>query len=118
MLKFYWYSNCSTCRKAKKALDDAGIAYKEIDITTNPPKQSDFKKWLKSGEAELKSFFNTSGQEYRKAGGKDLLANNSEADLLKMLASNGRLVKRPIITDGEKVTIGFRDAEAVLKVWK
>ncbi len=117
MLKFYWYSGCSTCRKAKKALDENNIKYKEIDITQTPPSAADFKRWLKAGELELKQLLNTSGQEYRKLG-KEKIQAMSEAEVVKLLASNGRLVKRPIITDGKKVTAGFRDPDAVLNTWK
>ena len=86
MLKFYWYAGCSTCKKAKKALDDAGVAYKTIDITETPPSKSDIAKWIKAGHIELKQLFNSSGQEYRKLGGKELLTKHSEGELLEMLA--------------------------------
>ncbi len=117
-IKFYWYPNCSTCRKARKALSDAGVSFEEIDITEKPPAAAQIKKWLKSRQLELKQLFNTSGQEYRKLGGADLLKSKSEAELVKLLAGNGRLVKRPVITDGDRVTVGFREPAAILKVWK
>lgn len=117
MLKFYWYPNCSTCRKARKALQLAGIPFQAIDITISPPTEKQFKSWLQSGQAELKGFFNTSGEEYRKAGGASLLKSRSESELIAMLTKNGRLVKRPILADGNKATFGFRDAEAILKAW-
>lgn len=117
MIKFYWYPNCSTCRKARKALTDAGISFQEIDITEKPPAAASIKKWLGSGQLELKQLFNTSGQEYRKLGGGELLKSKSESELIKLLAGNGRLVKRPVITDGEKVTVGFRDPTQILKIW-
>jgi arsenate reductase len=118
MIKFYWYPKCSTCRKARKALGDAGIAFQEIDITEQPPSAVLIKKWLKSGQIELKQLFNTSGQEYRKLGGGELLKTRNGSELVKLLASNGRLVKRPVITDGAKVTVGFRDPAAILNAWK
>lgn len=118
-LKFYWYKGCSTCRKAKAALDAAGVAYQEIDITTSPPAEADFKRWLKSGQVELKQLFNTSGEEYRKGKiGDRLKAGAGAAELLPLLAKNGRLVKRPILADATRVTVGFKDPAAILAVWK
>lgn len=117
MIKFYWYPNCSTCRKAQKALDAAGVSYQAIDITEKPPAASAMKQWISSGQLELKQLFNTSGQEYRKLGGAELLKTKSQTELIKLLAGNGRLVKRPVITDGKRVTVGFRDPDAVIKTW-
>ena len=116
-IKFYWYPKCSTCRKARTALTAAGVTFTEIDITEKPPAQADFKRWLKSGQVELKQLLNTSGQVYRELGGAQLLNTKSEAEILKLLAGNGKLVKRPLITDGESVTVGFRDGAAITKHW-
>ena len=118
MLKFYGYEKCSTCRKAKKALQAEGVELKEIDITEKPPALSALKKWLKSGQIGLKELLNTSGQEYRKLGMSEKIKSLPENEILKLLSENGRLVKRPIITDGVAVTAGFRDPAAILKAWK
>lgn len=116
MLKFYGYSKCATSRKAKKALRENGIAFEEIDITERPPAVRDFQKWLLGGDIELRQLFNTSGVEYRKV--KDKIKSMSQAQVLRMLNENGKLIKRPIITDGRRVTVGFRDPERILAVWK
>lgn len=116
-IKFYWYPNCSTCRKARKALTDAGVSFQEIDITSEPPTAGAMKKWIASGKLELKQLLNTSGQAYRKLGGAAFFQSAAPAEVLKLLATNGRLVKRPVITDGDRVSVGFRDPEQIVTLW-
>lgn len=118
MITFYWYPNCDTCRKARKALDAAGIEVRAKDITTHPPSAAEMGRWLKSGQVELKQLLNTSGQDYRAQGMKDKVASLPSGEILKLLAGNGKLIKRPVLTDGKRVTVGFRDPKAVLAVWK
>lgn len=118
MLTFYWYSNCDTCRRAKKALDGAGIEYRAKDITLTPPSAAEMNRWLKQGQVELKQLLNTSGQAYRAAGMKDKVKELAPEAVVKLLAANGRLMKRPVLTDGKKVTVGFKDPAAVLAVWR
>ena len=110
-LTFYWYPKCGTCRKAKKWLDEHKLSYKEVHIAEMPPSQEElFELWQKSG-LELKKFFNSSGQKYRELGIKDKMKSASDQELLHLLASDGMLIKRPILTDGEKVTVGFKEEE-------
>jgi len=117
MIKFYGYKKCSTCRNAEKALEKLNVDYKFIDITEAPPGVSALKKMFKQSGADIKKFFNTSGVLYRELKIKDKLPQLKENDILKMLAANGRLIKRPLVTDGSRVTIGFKEDEFSGK-WK
>lgn len=110
-LQFYWYPKCGTCRKAKKWLDDHSVAYEEIHIVENPPLREQLAELYQHSGLELKKFFNTSGQKYRELGLKDKVGTASDSELLELLASDGMLIKRPIVTDGTKVTVGFKEEE-------
>jgi arsenate reductase len=108
---FYWYPKCGTCRKAKKWLEDHHIDFQEINIVENPPSKEQLETlWQKSG-LELKKFFNTSGKKYRELGVKDIIKTASTDELLELLASDSMLIKRPIVTDGSRVTVGFHEDE-------
>ncbi|WP_374721113.1 arsenate reductase family protein [Peribacillus tepidiphilus] len=111
MLTFYWYPKCGTCQKAKKWLEAHQIQYNEIHIVENPPSKETLEDLYKKSGLELKKFFNTSGQKYRELGIKDRIKTVSETELLELLASDGMLIKRPIVTDGKKVTVGFKEEE-------
>ncbi|MDB5105188.1 MAG: arsenate reductase [Fibrobacteres bacterium] len=117
MLKFYGYKKCDTCRKAEKALAKLGREYEFIDITTDPPAQASLKKMVVQSGSELKKFFNTSGVQYKELNIKDKVGGMTETQVLAMLAGNGRLLKRPLVTDGDKSTVGF-DETAFTKAWK
>lgn len=117
MLTFYGYKKCDTCRKAEKALAKLGREYSFVDITEAPPSQAALKKIVQQSGAELKKFFNTSGVQYKELGIKDKAPKMSEAQILEMLAGNGRLLKRPLVTDGSKSTVGFDEA-AFAKAWR
>ena len=117
MLKFYGYKKCDTCRKAEKALAKLGKEYEFIDITEAPPSQAALKKIVGLSGAELKKFFNTSGVQYKELNIKDKVPGMTESQILAMLAGNGRLLKRPLVTDGETSTVGFDEA-AFAKAWK
>lgn len=108
MIDFYGYDNCDTCRKAKKWLDSHGVKYRSIPIVDKPPSKTLLNKILKSGDYELKHLFNTSGQVYRQMKVKEKLATMSQADAVALLAENGKLCKRPIVTDGTRYTVGFK----------
>ena len=108
MYDFYEYPKCSTCRKAKATLDNLDIDYKAIDIKLNPPTAEQFEKWF--AEVPLKKFFNTSGLVYREMGLKDKLADLNEHEAAELLASNGMLVKRPLMVKDDKIVlIGFKE---------
>lgn len=106
---FYWYPKCSTCRKAKKWLDENHVSYEEVHIVDNPPSRALLEDLYKESGLELKKFFNTSGQKYRDLGLKDKIKEASDEELLDLLASDGMLIKRPLTTDGNKVTLGFKE---------
>ena len=115
-LTFYWYPKCGTCQKAKKWLDNHQHTYEEIHIAENPPSRDELKVLHQKSGLDLKKFFNTSGQKYRELGLKDKMKSVSEEELMDLLASDGMLIKRPILTNGEKVTVGFKD-DAFEKAW-
>ncbi len=117
MLKFYGYKKCDTCRKAEKALTKLGKAYEFVDITMDPPSQGGLKKIVQQSGAELKKFFNTSGVQYKELNIKDKVPGMTETQILAMLSANGRLLKRPLVTDGTQSTVGFDEA-AFAKAWK
>src|SRR5690606_10774911 len=108
-LDVYSYPRCGTCRKAKKWLDDHDVDYNEIHIVEEPPSKDKLKDLYEKSGLELKKFFNTSGQKYRELGLKDKVKEAPEEELLEILASDGMLIKRPIVTDGQKVTVGFKE---------
>ena len=116
-LTLYWYPNCGSCKKAKKWLDDQGLSYEEIHIVDNPPTKAELKRLHQHSELELKKFFNTSGQRYRSLGLKDKVNEATDEELLELLASDGMLIKRPIITDGTRVTVRFNEEEFA-QTWK
>ncbi|MFF2446826.1 arsenate reductase family protein [Neobacillus sp. NPDC058068] len=115
-LTFYWYPKCGTCRNAKKWLDAHHLPYEEVHIVENPPSRAELQGFLQKSGLELKKFFNTSGLKYRELGIKDKMKSASEDELLDILASDGMLIKRPILTDGEHVTVGFKEEEYE-KMW-
>jgi len=115
-LTFYGYKNCDTCRKAMKWLDQHEVPYCFIDITTDPPPAKTLQAILKPGDTTLPQLFNRSGQAYRQMNLKDKLPTMSESEAIELLASNGRLCKRPIATDNARHTVGFKP-EMYEQVW-
>lgn len=111
MIQFYGYKRCGTCRKGEKTLEEKGIDYTFIDITLDPPALEDLRKIIVQSGKPLKKFFNTSGVVYREEKIKDKLPSMSEDEQIALLASNGKLLKRPIVTDGEKSSVGFVEEE-------
>lgn len=108
---FIEYPRCTTCRKAKKWLEGHKMEYTDRHIVEDNPSYDELKEWYGKSGLPIKKFFNTSGQLYKEMQLKDRLASMSEDEQLRLLASNGMLVKRPIVLDGEKVLIGFKEAE-------
>lgn len=115
-IKFYTYPKCGTCRKAKKWMDDHGVSYEEIHIVENPPSKGEIQAYYEKSGLELKKFFNTSGMKYRELGIKDKVKTATEQELLDLLASDGMLLKRPLVTDGNQVTVGFKE-EQFTEAW-
>ncbi len=108
---FIQYPKCSTCKKAKKWLDEQEIKYSERHIVDDNPTYDELKKWHNISGQPLKKFFNTSGMIYRDMKLKDKLPEMSEEEQLKLLATNGMLVKRPLIVKDDLVLIGFKETE-------
>ena len=108
---FVEYPKCSTCRKAKKWLDEHNLEYVDRDIVKDNPQADELKEWYNQGNLPLKRFFNTSGKIYREMKLKDKLADMSEDEQFELLATNGMLVKRPIIVTDDVVLTGFKEAE-------
>ena len=108
---FVQYPKCSTCRKAKKWLDAHHITYTERHIAENNPSYDELKEWHKKSGLPLKRFFNTSGMLYKEMQLKDKLPSMSEEEQLKLLATDGMLVKRPLIIEDQVVLTGFKEAE-------
>ena len=116
MMLFIQYPKCSTCQKAKKWLDAHNISYTDRNIAEDNPSYEELKKWYKNSDLPLKKFFNTSGLLYKDMQLKDKLSAMSEEEQLQLLATNGMLVKRPIIADGDKVLVGFKEVEWTKKL--
>lgn len=105
------YPKCSTCRKAKKWLEDHAISYSDRDIKDENPSVDELRQWHEKSGLPLKRFFNTSGMLYREMGLKDKLPSMSEEEQYKLLATDGMLVKRPIVVTEDMVLVGFREKE-------
>ena len=108
---FLQYPKCSTCQKAKKWLDEHNISYTERHIVEENPTYEELKQWYENGDLPLKKFFNTSGMLYKEQKLKDKLPTMSEDEQLKLLATNGMLVKRPLIVDDNMILTGFKEKE-------
>ncbi|GBG93984.1 arsenate reductase [Ligilactobacillus salitolerans] len=109
MKKFYCYSKCSTCKKAQKWLDANGVEYESQDLVEQPPAKADILKWLQNSPRPLKYFFNTSGQHYREQNLKNKLPSLTLAEAAALLSSDGKLIKRPLMVEGDKLTCGFKE---------
>ena len=110
-MTFICYPKCGTCRKARQWLEEKGIVYQERDIKTQNPTAEELDQWQESSGLPLKKFFNTSGLQYKALGLKDKLPAMSREEQLALLATDGMLVKRPIVVDGGKVLVGFNQQE-------
>lgn len=109
---FLHYPPCSTCKKAKQWLDDHGISYTPRHIKEENPSYAELKQWYEMSGLPLKRFFNTSGLQYKALQLKDKLPTMTEEEQLHLLATDGMLVKRPlIVTDGGKVLTGFKEQD-------
>ena len=109
MIKVYCYSKCSTCKKAIKWLEDNKINHEVIDIKENHPDEKTLKELHKKSGLPLKKFFNTSGMLYREMELSKKLPDMSEAEMYKLLASDGMLVKRPLLITDKGVMPGFKE---------
>ena len=108
---FVCYPKCSTCKKARKWLEENNIPFEERDIKENNPTRDELVKWHRMSGLPLKKFFNTSGMLYRQMQLKDRLTEMSEDEMYDLLATDGMLVKRPLLVTEETVLPGFRQAD-------
>ena len=111
MLKYICYPKCTTCQKAKKWLDDNKIEYELRDIKLENPTLEELTGWYKKSGLPLKKFFNTSGLLYKTLDLKNKLPIMTEDEMLKLLATDGMLVKRPLLVGDDFVLVGFKEAE-------
>lgn len=110
-MNFICYPKCTTCQKAKKWLDANGVSYDLRDIKEQNPSYDEMKKWYGMSGLPLKKFFNTSGLLYKSMELKKKLPEMSEEEQLRLLATDGMLVKRPILINGSKVVVGFKESD-------
>ena len=108
---FVEYPKCSTCKKAKKWLDDNGLAYTDRHIVEDNPTADELRDWHARSGLPLRRFFNTSGMLYREMELSKKLPDMTEDQMYDLLASNGMLVKRPVLVNGDTVLVGFREKE-------
>ena len=111
MLKFICYPRCSTCQKAMRYLEERGISFELRDIKSNRPTKEELAVWVKRSGLPLKKFFNTSGLLYKSLELKSKLPTMSEDEMLTLLASDGMLVKRPLLIGEDFVLVGFKEKE-------
>ena len=108
-LKVYYYPKCGSCRNALKFLQAKGRELELQDLYEKAPTEEEIREWLRLSGLKARAFFNTSGEVYREMKLKDKLPEMSEDEQIRLLASNGRLVKRPVVTDGRKLTVGWKE---------
>ncbi|MEE1173470.1 MAG: arsenate reductase family protein [Ruminococcus sp.] len=111
MLIFIEYPKCTTCKRAKAWLDEAGIEYTDRNIKDENPTIDELREWYAKSKLPLKRFFNTSGMLYKQMSLKDKLTQMSEEEQLELLSTDGMLVKRPIIINDDTILVGFRQDE-------
>ncbi len=105
------YPKCSTCQKAKKYLEVNNISFEERHIVEETPTKEELKTWIKQSGLEIKKFFNTSGLKYKELNLKEKLDKLTEEEKIELLASNGMLIKRPLLITNQKILVGFKEKE-------
>ncbi|NHN29259.1 arsenate reductase family protein [Paenibacillus agricola] len=113
---FYHYPNCGTCRNALKSLKQKDVEVQAIHLFEAPPEREQLKKMIAQSGLEIKKWFNTSGDVYKEQDLKTKLPQMTDEQKIDLLASNGRLIKRPITTDGVQVTVGYKE-EQYEQIW-
>lgn len=115
-VNMWGYSKCGTCRNAQKWLKEQGVEVKWIEIVDAPPSTEQLTEMVSRSGLPLQRFFNTSGELYRKLNMKEKLKTMTESEQLQLLANHGKLIKRPLCSDGERVTVGFQP-QLYAEVW-
>lgn len=108
---FIQYPKCTTCKKAKKFLDENNIKYEDRHIVENNPTIEELKSWIELSGLDVKKIFNTSGMIYREMQLKDKLKNMSNLEAIELLSTNGMLVKRPLLIQEDRIIVGFKEDE-------
>ena len=108
---FLCYPKCGTCKKAKAWLDEKGVSYTFRDITKENPTEAELKQWIEKSGKEIKKFFNTSGLLYKSMELKNKLPDMTEEEKIRLLSTDGMLVKRPLVVTDSEVLVGFREEE-------
>ncbi len=108
---FIEYPKCSTCKKAKKHLEELGVSFEDRHIVEENPTKEELTEWISVSGYPVKKFFNTSGMKYRELGLKDRLPHMTDEEKIELLATDGMLVKRPLLIDGDRILVGFKEAE-------
>jgi arsenate reductase len=108
-IKMWGYNKCSTCRAAQKWLQQQGLAHQSIDIISVPPTLPELRALVAQSGLPIQSFFNTSGELYRELRLKERLKEMDEEQKLALLAQHGKLIKRPLVADGSRVTVGYKE---------
>ena len=111
MVLFIEYPKCSTCKKAKKWLLDNNIEFTDRNIVEDTPTKEELKKWIKESKKDIKKFFDTSGLKYKELNLKEKLTNMTDEEKIKLLSSDGMLIKRPLVITENKILTGFREEE-------
>lgn len=110
-IEFIYYAGCSTCKRAKKWLDEHGVSYTARSIVDDVPKAAELKSWIEQSGLPSKKFFNTSGRIYREENMKDFVATHGLDEQLEKLSQNGMLIKRPLLVSDKGVLVGFKEDE-------
>ena len=108
---FVEYPKCSTCQKAKKWLIEHNVEFEDRHIVEDTPNEKELEKWIKQSNKEIKKFFNTSGLKYKELNLKEKLPNMTDKEKIKLLASDGMLIKRPLFILEDAILIGFKEKE-------
>ena len=108
---FIEYPKCTTCKKAKKHLETLGVEFEDRHIVEDNPTADELKEWIVKSGYPVKKFFNTRGMKYREMGLKDKLADMTDDEKIELLASDGMLVKRPLLITDDRILVGFKEKE-------
>ncbi|MGX7419902.1 arsenate reductase family protein [Carnobacterium gallinarum] len=111
MIQFYEHPRCSTCKKARAWLDENKVDYQTINLLETPPTPEQLATWMEASGLPIRRFFNTSGEKYRELGLKDQIDGMDIKEASELLATDGMLIKRPLMTDGQKLTLGFKEVD-------
>ena len=110
-MKFICYPRCTTCQKARKWLEEQGLEFEVRHIVEENPKAEELAEWISASGLPVKKFFNTSGLKYKELQLKDRLPEMTDEEKIALLATDGMLVKRPLLIDGSRVLVGFKEKE-------